>query len=72
MENWDTQDTIAFTFLFLGCLLVISLLRSLIKLMSYEWQEGEFSLWALTKMFATTIISFILLLIFIFVIIPIL
>lgn len=70
MGNWESKDIVAFTFLFLGCLLVISLLRSLIKLVSYEWQEGEFSIWALIKMFATTLVSLILLLIFIFLVMP--
>jgi len=72
MGNWTKEDIIAFAFLFFGCLIIISLLKTIIKLISYQWKEGEFSGLALIKMFATTIISFILMLVFIFFIMPLL
>ncbi|MBT8233850.1 MAG: hypothetical protein HKO66_13110 [Saprospiraceae bacterium] len=70
MGNWSAADITAFTFLFLGSLFVYSLIKGIIKLLSYDWQENEFNAINLIKMFSISIISFILLLVFIFGIMP--
>jgi hypothetical protein len=72
MGYWSKEDIIAFVFLFFGCLIIISFLKTIIKLLSYQWKEGEFSGLTLIKIFTPTIISFILMLVFIFLIMPLL
>jgi hypothetical protein len=65
-----TEEFIGLSFLFLASLFIISLIRSIMKLIDYNWDKNTSNAKALMSIFSLPLISFILFLIFVFWILP--
>lgn len=65
-----SKNVVAFLFLFLGSLLVISLFKSLFKVFNIDKTEESFTGINILKIFALPLLTFVALMIFILFILP--